>query len=210
MKNKMIRRSLTKKMRLLEDKIVNCNKCERFRFLRESLDWYSRPEIGTLFRKQPILLVGRNPGSGTKKLNPLDKNYFLRTERRKFVKHSTVGKFFKEFNLTLQDAWLVNLVKGKTLFDESPTKLEIQNCLVWLKKQIRLAKPKLVVGFGQVVNSTLFPNAEFGKLTKTKLFGIETTILPTYHPSYLFRLDRKRFKEEKKRLLQRLKRFRKN
>ncbi len=73
--------------------------------------------------------------------------------------------------------------------NRKPTAEEIQNCLPYLKAQIELIRPKVIVALGGTAMEGLFGKLEDG-ITKLRgrwqLFqGI--SVMPTYHPSYLLR-----------------------
>jgi DNA polymerase len=101
-----------------------------------------------------------------------------------------------------RNCFIANVVKCRPPGNRDPRPEEIAGCAPFLARQIRLLKPRLILGAGKVATQTLLDTAEgIGRLrgrfaeyriprTGTPEAGDgETSIplLPTYHPSALLR-----------------------
>jgi DNA polymerase len=69
---------------------------------------------------------------------------------------------------------------------------EIEACTPYLNRQIALIKPKMIVPLGKHSTAYMFSKAKLlfdnitkarGKFFKTKLWGMQITIFPTFHPA---------------------------
>lgn len=86
------------------------------------------------------------------------------------------------------NAYIANVVKCRPPGNRNPEADEIAACLPYLKRQIELIKPRLIVALGKVASNALLANdAPLGSL-RGKLHecgGIP--LIVTYHPAYLLR-----------------------
>ena len=87
------------------------------------------------------------------------------------------------------EIYIANIVKCRPPGNRVPTPTEALTCIPYLRKQIEIIKPKIVVTLGATAYRYL-TNDENAKITKIRGHLIETPeyyILPTFHPSYLLR-----------------------
>ena len=78
-----------------------------------------------------------------------------------------------------------------------PTAEEMDFCLPYLKAQVEVVQPKLIVALGATASKGLLGADSFRSLREIKGSWQEfagTPVMPTYHPSYLLRNDSKRDK----------------
>ncbi len=115
-----------------------------------------------------------------------------------------VGPAGKVFDTVLADvgmdrgaAYVTNAVKhfkyelrGKRRIHQKPDIGEVQHCKWWLKLELDLVRPKLVVALGATALAALTdPTQRFSDLRGKALpFGRDQTLLVTVHPSYLLRI----------------------
>ncbi len=120
------------------------------------------------------------------------------------------GKLFDavagEVGLDRSRAYVTNAVKhfkyeprGKRRIHQKPNMGEVQQCKWWLKLELDLIKPKLVVAMGATALASLTDSRQ--KLSDLRgqmlPFGEGQTLLVTVHPSYLLRIpDAERRAEE--------------
>lgn len=91
--------------------------------------------------------------------------------------------------------WRPRLPSGEG--NRLPTAQEMEFCLPYLKAQVDVVKPKLIVALGTAASKGLLGADSFHSLREIKGSWqefAETPVLPTYHPSYLLRNDSKRDK----------------
>jgi len=89
---------------------------------------------------------------------------------------------------TRNEVWIGNIVKCRPPGNRTPLPEEMDACMPYLKEQIALLKPKVIVCLGATAVKGLFQTAE--GITKLRgrwmsFEGIDT--MPTYHPAYLLR-----------------------
>jgi len=90
--------------------------------------------------------------------------------------------------ISRSDVYLTNVVKCRPQNNRIPTPTEAHSCLPYLKKEIEVIKPKIIVTLGE----TAYHYLTGDDLTITQVRGTinkqeSYTIVPTYHPNYLLR-----------------------
>ena len=94
----------------------------------------------------------------------------------------------KGMGLKREDVYIANVVKCRPPENRNPEPDEVAACEPFLKKQIDLIRPKIIVGLGKFAVQTLLQN----KAPITKLRGNWHSyhgikLMPTFHPAYLLR-----------------------
>ena len=90
--------------------------------------------------------------------------------------------------LNREAVYICNIVKCRPPGNRNPTGEEITACLPFLKKQLEILQPKLIVTMGNVATQTLLPGASGIMKMRGTITAYEgITLLPTFHPSYLLR-----------------------
>jgi DNA polymerase len=103
-----------------------------------------------------------------------------------------LDKMIGAINMKRSDVYIANIVKCRPPDNRTPTPMESQTCLRYLKKQIELIKPAVLVGLGAT------PLREFVGISTgiTKIRGSwhivkvadqEIPFMPTFHPAYVLR-----------------------
>ena len=113
------------------------------------------------------------------------------------------------------DVFIANVLKCRPNMpagvsgNRPPTPEEMETCLPYLRKQIELIEPKIVVALGAVAMRGLFGKTEpMGQMRgRWHTFG-SIPVMPTYHPSYLLRAqaisEKRRVWEDMLQVLERL------
>ena len=87
--------------------------------------------------------------------------------------------------------YIGNIVKCRPPSNRVPEPSEAQTCLPFLKEQIRLVHPKLIVALGSTATLYLLGQAKPMTQTRGQIFPLSwdasIPVLPTYHPAYLLR-----------------------
>lgn len=106
-----------------------------------------------------------------------------------------VGAAGRLFNLLLEEAgldrksvYICNIVKCRPPQNRDPLPDEAEACLPYLRAQIALVRPKIIVCLGRIAAGYVYSKdihitRDRGKLKKVGAFYI----LPTYHPAALLR-----------------------
>jgi len=150
-------------------------------------------EIGKIYNKivlsdgnslnPKILIIGECPGASEL------------VEGKPFV--GKAGKLLRptleEAGITLDISLITNLMPCRPLDNKFPTDNNIiNNCKnMWLKEEIRLTKPDLILLIGSKPLKFLLKldkiTQERGKIHTKICFGKKTKIMATYHPSFVLR-----------------------
>ncbi|MHB9138758.1 MAG: uracil-DNA glycosylase [Victivallaceae bacterium] len=86
-----------------------------------------------------------------------------------------------------EDVYIANIVKCRPPNNRNPEEDEATQCLPYLKRQIELVSPKVIVALGAVPMLWLTGKTGIMKLRGqwTEYQGVK--LMPTYHPAYLLR-----------------------
>ncbi len=86
------------------------------------------------------------------------------------------------------NVYIANIVKCRPPNNRAPEADEVTTCLPYLKQQIALIKPKLIVALGKTAATALLgKEATLGSMRGTLHDFEGTPLLVTYHPAYLLR-----------------------
>ncbi|MBI1813092.1 uracil-DNA glycosylase [Candidatus Peregrinibacteria bacterium] len=150
--------------------------------LKEKLrDWkaiaiakHANPVLGEGNPHATILFIGEAPGEQEDR------------QGRPFV--GPAGKFLDELlasiGLKQEDVYISNVVKFRPPGNRDPTPEEKDACMPWLKMEIALIKPKVIVPLGRHALGHFFQ-----KLSITNAHGKpqkltdDVTVFPIYHPA---------------------------
>lgn len=136
----------------------------------------NRPVFGEGSSTASIMLVGEAPGREEDK------------EGRPFV--GRAGKLLRSMltEIGVKDIYITNVVKCHPLYDRDPKPDEISACYPYLKKQIEIIAPDLIVSLGRIASS-LFIGSDIS-ITKIhgRLYDYQgIRLIPTFHPAFLIR-----------------------
>lgn len=90
------------------------------------------------------------------------------------------------------DVYITNVVKCRPPNNRDPIDTEIEKCLPYLKRQIKLLKPRIIVALGRYAAKTLASESgvsfkgitrERGRIIKRKIYGLDIYLVYTYHPA---------------------------
>ena len=86
------------------------------------------------------------------------------------------------------DIYIANIIKCRPPDNRYPEDDEVEQCLPFLKQQIAVIKPKIIVSLGNLATQRLLQT----KAGITTIHGTfqefeNTTLMPTYHPAFLLR-----------------------
>lgn len=136
----------------------------------------------------PLMIVGEGPGA--------DED----AQGEPFV--GRAGKLLDEMLATIgrtrrENTFIANVVKCRPPGNRDPESDEVEACRPYLEQQIRLIKPKLIVGLGRIAAQRLLASDQ--PLSKLRgpvhRYGAQQTpLFITYHPAYLLRSPREKAK----------------
>ncbi len=86
------------------------------------------------------------------------------------------------------NVYIANVVKCRPPNNRTPEPDEVATCMPYLRRQIELIKPKLIVALGKTAATALLErDATLGSLRGTVHDYHGTPLIVTYHPAYLLR-----------------------
>jgi DNA polymerase len=103
-------------------------------------------------------------------------------------------KMLAKLGLPREEIYIANILKCRPPNNRKPTEDETTACVAYVKAQIDLLKPKVIVALGGTAVNTLMQ--ENFKITKQRGIWMEyqgIPVMPTYHPAYLLRAPKKRW-----------------
>lgn len=99
-----------------------------------------------------------------------------------------LNKILEAINFKREDVYICNILKCRPPNNRSPQPDEVEQCIPYLKKQIELIKPKVILCLGLVAAQNLLHTTEgLGKLRGRRLTYEGIPLMVTYHPAALLR-----------------------
>lgn len=97
-------------------------------------------------------------------------------------------KMIEAMGLKRSDVYICNIIKCRPPGNRNPEPVEIATCIPFLKKQIDIVKPAVIVCLGKIAAQSLLQT----EIPITKLRGQfqdygDIRVMPTYHPAFLLR-----------------------
>jgi len=104
-------------------------------------------------------------------------------------------KIISAMGLSRESVYIANILKWRPQHDKPygnrpPTEDEMRYCLPYLRAQIEIIRPKVIVALGSSAVAGLLgpdPDRKLGKVRGTWASFGETPVIITFHPSYLLR-----------------------
>ena len=156
----------------LKNAIGDCRRCKL---------WPGRTHLvfGTGNAKAAVMFVGEGPGRD----EDLQGEPFVGRAGQLLTDIITKG-----MNLRREDVYIANVIKCRPPENRNPEPDEIESCEPFLRRQIDLVKPKIIVALGKFAVQTLLQ-------TKVPIMRLRGTwhnyhgikLMPTLHPAYLLR-----------------------
>ena len=160
----------------LENSIINCKKCKL-------CNGRTNIVFGVGNKNADIMFIGEGPGADEDRLG-----------------EPFVGKAGKLMNLAFDaiglkrdDVYIANVVKCRPPSNRNPEADEANACLDYLRNQVILVKPKIIVLLGSVALQNVL-GKEY-KITSSRGIWVEQKgilYMPTWHPAALLRDESKK------------------
>ncbi len=173
----LLNNNLSKQEKLLQlrSSFADCDKCGLSATRKNIVFGYGDPEAKLMF-------IGEGPGAE-------EDNQGL-----PFVGRSgqLLTKMIEAMGLTRDTVYIANIVKCRPPANRDPLVEEANQCIGYLRSQIQIINPKIIVCLGSIsLNFLLQPEGKL-KLGISKLRGTWQNfygykVLPTFHPAYLLR-----------------------
>ena len=160
----------------LEQIVSDCRSCR----LRDSC---RQVVFGEGNSKAEIMLVGEGPGRAEDEIG------------RPFVGAAgeLLDKIFSTAGLQRAEVFICNVVKCRPPGNRLPTPDEVRACLPYLRAQLRIIKPKIVISLGALASQTLIdPSVRITRDRGRWISKDGLLIMPTFHPAALLRDPKKK------------------
>ena len=168
--------NMYEKMEELEDAIRNCSRCKLCK---------NRTNIvfGIGNENANIMFIGEGPGVDEDK------------QGIPFVGKAgqLMNKAFDALGINREDVYIANIVKCRPPNNRDPEPDEIQGCMNYLRNQVIIVKPKIIVLLGRIALQNIL-GKEY-KITASRGIWVEKKgilYMPTWHPAALLRDETKK------------------
>lgn len=98
-----------------------------------------------------------------------------------------LDKLLISISLNRSDVFICNILKHRPPENRDPLPDEIKVCVPFLKAQLKIIKPEIVITLGRFAMNFFFPtdliSQMHGQIKKINWQGIPLVIAPVYHPS---------------------------
>ena len=162
-------------LRPLDNSCRACSMCELGRDYGDHNQWEFDPHVFSNMKPSKWMVVGQNPGH----------NECIKGEPFVGESGKTFDAMVKKGGLSRDDFYITNAVKCYTKKNATPLALHKERCEPFLRMEIGLLRPKLIVTLGSVGFSIFCPELKMsdnlGKIVKSKKFDMK--VYPVYHPS---------------------------
>ena len=168
---------MQEKLNKIKEKCLKCEKCQLCK---------SRTNIvfSDGVPNSKLMLIGEAPG------------FYEDQQGKPFVGKAgqLLDRIFASVGFSRKDIYICNTLKCRPPDNRNPLQEEKDACWEYLKAQIDIIKPKIILLCGNVAVQSILPN--IGGITKIRGKWYEGTelvhgakIMPIFHPSYLLRND---------------------
>ncbi len=162
----------SKNLEELFSKINHCTKCELYKNRNNFVFGSGNPNA-------EVIVIGEGPGAEEDKqgLPFVGRAGILLTDILKAIKFSR------------DEVYIANIVKCRPPDNRTPFQEEMEKCLPYLKKQIELIRPRLILCLGLTAAKGLLGRKESLTALRGKIFDYNNSIkvMVTFHPAALLR-----------------------
>ena len=155
----------------LESKCESCTACELYKTRTKSVFGVGNPE-------SPVMFVGEGPGEREDALG------------EPFVGRAGIllDKFLAAISLDRTSCYIANIVKCRPPKNRDPLPEEQDKCIEFLREQVRIIRPKMIVCLGRIAAQKLISE----NFRVTSMHGEWVTknnidMMGTFHPAALLR-----------------------
>lgn len=160
----------------LEQSIENCNKCKL-------CSGRNNIVLGSGNKSADIMFIGEGPGADEDRIG------------EPFVGKAgqLMNKAFEGIGIKRDEVYIANIVKCRPPQNRVPERDETIACMDYLRKQVLLVKPRIIVLLGSTALKSIL--GEEHSITRERGEWIESNkmyYMPTWHPAALLRDENKK------------------
>jgi len=162
------------KLNEIAQQIDKCQKCPLYKTANKSVPGGPNPNA-------QIVFIGEAPG------------YWEDQKGIPFcgAAGNLLDKLLAEINLKREDIFIGNILKHRPPNNRDPLPEEITACTPFLKQQLLIMKPKIIVTLGRFAMNYFIPNVYIshvhGQVKRISWEQLILTIFPVYHPAAALR-----------------------
>ncbi|MFA6250012.1 MAG: uracil-DNA glycosylase [Candidatus Shapirobacteria bacterium] len=158
------------KLKYIANLVEQCQKCPLYQTATHGVPGDGNPEARIFF-------IGEAPG------------YFEDQQGLPFVGNSgkLLDKLLASISLNRQDVFIGNILKHRPPDNRDPLPDEIKVCTPYLKAQLKVIQPKVVITLGRFALNYFLPTDSIsqvhGQVKKILWQDLHFILIPVYHPS---------------------------
>ncbi|MBI4823198.1 MAG: uracil-DNA glycosylase [Nitrospirae bacterium] len=158
-------------LRELREEIGDCQRCKLSKERKNIVFGEGNPSA-------PIMFIGEAPG-GEEDI-----------QGRPFVGEAgkVLTNLITKMGFQRQKLYIGNIVKCRPPLNRDPEEDEINTCLPFIKQQIEIISPKVIISLGRISAHTLIGTKTPISKLRGRFYSYEgIPLMPTFHPAYLLR-----------------------
>lgn len=150
--------------------VADCQKCSLYQNATNPVPGAGNPNA-------EILFIGEAPGAKED------------AQGLPFIGNSgkLLNKLLASISVDRSDVFICNILKHRPPENRDPLPEEIKVCVPYLKAQLKVIEPKVIVTLGRFAMNYFFPiesiSSMHGQIKKINWQGLPLVIIPVYHPS---------------------------
>jgi len=158
------------KLKYVAKLVKNCKKCPLYQNAANSVPGNGNPDA-------KIFFIGEAPG------------FYEDQQGLPFVGQSgkLLDKLLDTISLSRSEVFIGNTIKHRPPNNRDPKPLELNACLPYLKAQLKIIKPKLVVTLGRFALNFFLKDQSIsqahGQVFNINWSSLNLTLFPLYHPA---------------------------
>lgn len=158
----------------LSENVKSCTACALCKTRKQTV-------FGTGSHQASLMLIGEAPG------------FYEDQQGEPFVGRAgqLLTAMLEAMGMTRDEVYIANVLKCRPPNNRDPLPAEVELCTPFLKKQIALIQPKLLLTLGRIASYCLLNIQDSLSAMRGKLHSYNNTpLIVTYHPAYLLRNPR--------------------
>jgi len=158
------------KLKYISSLVSSCQKCELYKTALNAVPGAGNPNA-------EIVFIGEAPGANEDK------------QGLPFVGNSgkLLDKLLNGIELRREDVYIANILKHRPPENRDPLPSEIKVCTPYLKAQLQVLEPKIIITLGRYALNYFLPDVMIskvrGQISQITWQGLPLTLIPVYHPS---------------------------
>jgi len=160
----------SQQLKYIASLVAECNKCGLSKTAINHVPGSGNPEA-------EIVFIGEAPGEQEDK------------QGLPFVGNSgkLLDKLLATIRIDRSEVFICNILKHRPPNNRDPIDDEIRVCTPYLKAQLKIISPKVIITLGRFAMNYFFPTESIsrihGQIRNITWQGLPLTIIPVYHPS---------------------------